>query len=409
MDIGIEYLCEDRTGLHVFSVHGGASATSLCDEVARQVRNLCALVGPSLIRIVSPENVLAGCAGRITDSEWLLSPEGVSLIDIVSRWRGVPTGIEFVAAAEQPVVRGARALSTGVRRPPTPTLPALVVNIGQSEVKLSVVARSLETRNLRTTSRGLAEESRRPRVLLGDVRHGIAASLESARIKPDQLASVVYSVGALVGRGQIALVANGITGGLGEVEIDDLRNALAALPFRLGAVNAQVTFVNDGLLLAMAHTDLAAPGSTLALRCGTSLCGGVDDEGVLGEIGWVGLASDSQRGERGRSGGRVLARDLLSADAFLAVDAGVRAGYLARSLDRLLTVASRFCEISRVVLCGSLFTAVDHVAFREACSQLTARSPEFSGGTDISFSKLRDQRGLAARGVVNMVLAGMPR
>jgi hypothetical protein len=244
---------------------------------------------------------------------------------------------------------------------------------------------------------------------LDEVENGISASLESTGTKPDLLASVVFSVGALVGKGKITLLANGITSGLTESEIEDLRKGLVSLPRRLGMLNAQVTFVNDGLLVAMAHTDVTAPGTTLAVRCGTSLCGGVDDVGVLGEIGWVGISSNA--GIDGRKGRdvRILVRDLISADAFLAVESRMRADHLARSLHQLVMAVSCFHKISRVVLCGSLFAAVDRAAFRKACLQLSARSSALQVSTHFSFSKLEDQRDLAARGIVNMVLEGMIR
>jgi len=44
----------------------------------------------------------------------------------------------------------------------------------------------------------------------------------------------------------------------------------------------------------MSHAGEAAPGTTLALRVGTSTCGGLDDEDVFGEIGWVATRPESQ-------------------------------------------------------------------------------------------------------------------
>jgi hypothetical protein len=406
MDIGIEYSCGDRAGVHVFGVRSTSSSAFLCQETARHLRNLCALVGPARIRVSSPSNLLAAHQTEIMESEWLLGLDGTPLIDIVSKWRGVQTDLEFTSAGRVPF--RSKALSAKSGRSAGPPLPALVVNIGQSEIKFSMVSASLQARSIGIVARRAPWRPQRPDRLLADVETGVLMSLEPVSGGSGKLTSVVFSIGALVGKKQIALLPNGVTSGLSEIEIRDLSNGLASLPRRLGFPETHVTFINDGFLVAMAHRDLAVPGGTLAVRGGTSLCGGVDDDGVLGEIGWVGIrpSPGTEGVERNHPGRCTLIRDLLSAESFLAVESRLRADHLASALHRLAATVSCFHGISRIVLCGSLFSTVDRVAFTQFFSRISNQLFDLPAIDRIAFSELENQRNLAARGVANMVLAG---
>jgi hypothetical protein len=235
------------------------------------------------------------------------------------------------------------------------------------------------------------------------LENGIVETLNLAHQAATEIASIVFAIGALVNRRSITLLPNGITSGLYDDEIVRFRDKLASLPRRLGFANARVMFVNDGWLVAMAHANVASPGETLALRGGTSLCGGIDDESVLGEIGWVGLRTTAGNLEEvGVSRQPILARDLLSAKALLAVHPDRRADHLASALHQLVSVISCFHSLSTIVLCGSLFTTVDHSTFRDSYLRISALSRSQSIGCEIEFSNLEDQRSLIVNGVINM-------
>jgi len=127
VEISIAYSCEHREGVHFFSADGELTAEDLCDEVARRIRNLCVLVGPSDISIGSAGNFLSSQADHLLSSEWLLGIDGSPLFDILSRWRGVPTTIRFVDG--NPKTTDQRHLMHLEQRGRAPRLPALVINV----------------------------------------------------------------------------------------------------------------------------------------------------------------------------------------------------------------------------------------------------------------------------------------
>ena len=120
MHIGIEYSCESGKGTHVYNSQGDPNTEAVRDETARRLRNLCAIVGPSRVRVLSPGNVLAAHANLILENEWLSGPKGISLLDIVSQWRGARVTIDFADVG--PSMPSSSVLLNTVRPPLTPAL-----------------------------------------------------------------------------------------------------------------------------------------------------------------------------------------------------------------------------------------------------------------------------------------------
>lgn len=406
--LGLTYSCDDRKGSCILHLPSRASETLMISEIARTIRNLCALVGPSTIELLSDNDDLQSAQDQILLSPLLKDLRGESMLDTVSSWRGAQTTLFFSSQVDS-------ATATALRLPPAAlrriSPPVLVVNLGQTELKMAEVNcdgswSALYTRRRRTRPLKRHPESVHTDSIIDDVLDGAHAALNSRHGLAAPPESVVLSVGSLVREGTLSPIPNGITRDMRSAEIFYLAECLrTGLTDLLGPL--PIEYVNDGLMVALAHRNAADPGTTLSVRIGTSPCGGVDDEEVFGEIGWVALDSQtcSRISEIMGEKPALLVRDVLSAGSFLRLTDGVREEVLALVVAALTAEVSKFHDIRRVMLCGTVISQVDRDLVLRTFADLSTGvlSEE---GVVLAFSALNDQRSLTAAGVANLVAVG---
>lgn len=403
MEIGIAYSAEGRSGSYFFTPNDTTSIAKICSETARNIRNACILVGPTRIEITSAGNLLGRHAAIILRDTHLRTLSGDRLLGILNEWRG--EGCDLVFSDGNPRGCGKKPFTVGKRRRRGPDLPALILNIGQSEIKASMVYDSDRIAPL--FARPWLEDrhsSRAQKSIVAQISAATQSALEQTTVCAGELSSVIYSVSSIVRERDISTIPNGFTKNLTRSQIFELKDSMRSIPSALGHDQARVEFLNDGFLLAMCHAETDSPGSTLSVRIGTSTCGGLDDEELFGEIGWVAPAaaslSDSLRFSSQLSNQPALARDLLSADAVLGIPPEHRAQFLASSLHVLIAEMANFHHLTKVVLCGSLLNKVDRQSFEHHFSQIA----EYNGLSfpDVVFSDLVDHRDMLCVGILKM-------
>jgi hypothetical protein len=399
--VGLDYSTQSGRAVHVFQPRYGLSRIHIISGVARVLRNLCAAVGPQEINIISQENILGAYKERILSSCFMVSPAGNSIMTAVHDWRGHPSSLHFSAGSPRHLRERKCVPSPAIPR--KANNPYLVINIGQSEIKVFLHG---STQNY---SLLLARSTPRRHTRAQDIFQEIQFAINQIERHIDPVVrgncTVLFSVSSSVHHRSISPYPNGFTKLLCKNEIKKLKLLLGALPRRAGYRNEPIEFLNDGYLSAMAHTDPSNLGKTLTLRSGSSLCGGLDAEEFLGEIGWLALPPSEQfPTDFRRPLDQVrLARDFVSAESLAQLNSEDRFELLSRVLPTLVAELRRFHEIQRVVLCGTLLTEI-----RSKSREALLSRKIFDSVRGVSFSQHKDQKAILLAGIRKFLEIGAP-
>lgn len=381
------------------------SEEAVVRTIARQLRNLLVIVGPEAVFVGSKQNQLARLRDRILSDVWISDPVRGNLFDVVSMWNGAEVKIEFEDDGD---VRSRRAPR---HRIPDSTTEhgdrVLTINLGQSEYKLALLDAFNDSPELRLHFRKVAGTVATKKQIVDHLEEAlisVKSGLPAGALLPT---SAIISISSLSGAGRITNTPNGLTKFLRSEEIVQLEIEIKSCVERAYGIDAEkVEFVNDGTLVAHAHAQLQVGQRALAIRLGTTLCGGLTEPETLGEFGWV-VCNDPFRRIKCDEALSLVGcqfRELLTAERFLAVDVAKRPQYLGEVIAALVDEVSIVTRLDTVWLCGSLITSVSShdlmTAFSDCVSRTDVALPR------IQVSPLIQQRQIFAYGARELIRRG---
>jgi hypothetical protein len=373
--VALTYYFRGEVGKIDFPIGSLRSEDQIVEKVARQIRNLLVIVGPESVFVGSKQNGLSSLRERILSNCWISDPSRGDLIDIASKWNGAKTEIEF-ESSDASHSRSAPKRNSPLRRIGHGDR-ILTINLGQSEYKVAVLDAMNDTQDLGLHIKKVAGEVSTKQQIVDQLEGALLSVRSDLRDGTLLPTSAIISISSLSGDGRITATPNGLTKFLRSEEIVELEVAIRSCLRRVYGIDpTRVEFVNDGTLVAHAHAQLNAGQRALALRLGTTLCGGLTEPETLGELGWVVCNNSSGRIKCDEAAGLVGSqfRDFLTAQKFLAVDVMRRPKYLGEIIAALVDEVSIVTKLDTVWLCGSLIMGVNADALTSVFSDCVSRS-----------------------------------